>query len=136
MFVGSENITVELHYRKNKNGTVKVVRDVAEIPEIEKEKFQKVILQMKPLTWKKYNELQRSAMVTKGMTGSEDIDWLLYKEKKLLAVLVGWDSKDDKGQSVPVTPDNIYRIHPMIVEMALNEFDRMTLLGEEERKNS
>src|ERR1017187_2050936 len=123
MFVGNENITIELYYRKNKNGTIKVTRDLADIPEMDKEKFQKVSLQMKPMTWKKYNELQRSSMVSKGMTGSDEIDWLLYKEKKLLAVLVGWDSKDEKGQPVPVTPDNIYRIHPMIVETALNEFD-------------
>jgi len=136
MFVGSENVNIEIFYRKNNNGTMKVLRDLEGIAEMDKAKFKKVVLEMKPLTWKKYNDLQRSSLVSKGPVGADEIDWYAYKEKKIVSTLVGWDAKDDNGKPIPVSPDNIFKLHPMIVEMALNEFDRMTLLGEEERKNS
>jgi hypothetical protein len=51
-------------------------------------------------------------------------------------ILKGWDIKDKDGKSVPVNQENIFKLHPQIAETALSEFDRATLLSEEDRKNS
>ena len=136
MFVGNENIIVELFYRQGKNGSMRVARNLDLVEESEKSKFQKITLNMKPMTWKIYNDLQRNSTIDRGRGSGEEIDWLLYKEKKLVTVLVGWNAKNEKGEPIPVTPENIFKLHPMMVEMALNTFDSVTLLGEEERKNS
>ena len=63
-----------------------------------------------------------------------DIDWVAYKEKKLITILVGWDAKED-DKDVPLNESNIFRLHPAIAETALSAFDRLTLMTEDDRKN-
>jgi len=146
MFIEKDGeITVELYVRKFRNGTVRVESKIDEVPEKDRALFDKVTFRMRPLTWRQHNEVQRAATVTRPGMGS-DLDWVTYKERKLCTVLVGWDAKtkdttdaDGKvvpGKPVPVNDDNILRLAPQVAETLLGEFDRATMMGEDERKNS
>jgi hypothetical protein len=115
---------------------MRVARSLDGMTDDQKAVFKKLVVTLAPLNWKKYNETQRASMVDKGKGTGEEMDWLLYREKKLLAVMKAWDAKDEKGNPIPVTQENVFKLHPLIAEMIINEYDRVTFLGEEERKNS
>lgn len=137
MFIETDGeIKVELYIKKGSNGTVRVEPDLSETPDEEKSKFEKVGFTLRPLTWKQHNDVQRSATVTRGPGMGNELDWVLYKERKLCTVLTGWDAKNKEGKPVPVTEANIFRLCPQVAEMLLQEFDKATIMGEEERKNS
>lgn len=136
MFIESDGeVKVELFIKKSKNGSIKVLTSLKDIDEDERAKFEPSIFRMRPLTWKQHNDIQRAATVMKPGFGAE-LDWVLYKERKLCTVLIGWDAKDKDGKSVPVKDEHIFRLSPQIAETLLGEFDRATVVGEEERKNS
>lgn len=137
MFIEKDgNVKVELFIRKGGRGSVKIEVDPASIPENDKDKYEKSVFMMRPLTWKQHNDIQRAATVNHGPGMGSELDWVLYKERKLCSVLVGWDAKDKEGKAIPVNEDNIFRLNFQVAEALLQEFDRATILGEEERKNS
>jgi hypothetical protein len=136
MFIESGGeIAVEVYYKKGKNGTIKVKVDAESIPEKEKEAWTKASFTLKPLTWKQHNDIQRAATVNRGPGMGSDLDWVLYKERKLVTILKSWDAKDSDGKAVPVNQENIFKLCPQVAEALLNEFDKATVLGDEERGN-
>jgi len=136
MFIENDGaIKVELYIKKGNNGTVRVETSLAEISEQEHSKYEKEEFTLRPLTWKQHNDIQRSATVNRGPGIGTELDWVLYKERKLCTVLVGWGAKNKEGKPIPVTEANIFKLCPQIAETLLQEFDRATILGEEERKN-
>ena len=137
MFIEKEGeIKVSLFVRKFSNGASRVETTLDAIPEKDKSKFDKVEFTMRPLTWKQHNDVQRAATVNKGPGMGSDLDWVLYKERKLCTVLVGWDVKTKDGKAIPVSDENIFKLCPQVAETLLQEFDRATIMGDEERKNS
>jgi hypothetical protein len=136
MFVSNDLIEVNIFYKKSGRTNMTVVKDLEEIEdEKDREGFQKIVVKLSPMTWKQYNDLQRSSLVDKGMGLGEEIDWISWKEQKMITILREWDIVNSKGKPIPVTPDAIFKLHPFIAEAILNEFDRLTLVGDEERKN-
>ncbi len=134
MFIESSGeIAVEIYYKKAKNGTIHIKTDMTDVTD--KELWTKASFALKPLTWKQHNDIQRGATVNRGPGMGSDLDWVLYKERKLVTVLKSWDAKDADGKPIPVTQDNIFKLSPQIAEALLNEFDKATVLGEEERGN-
>ena len=129
-------VKIELYIKKGTSGRIRVETDLKDFPEAERAKFEKATFALRPLTWKQHNDLQRAATVNRGPGMGSELDWISYKEKKLCMVLVSWDAKDADGKPVPVTDDRIYKLNPQVAESLLQEFDRATILGEEERKNS
>lgn len=132
MFVNDKDLVeVVLYYKKNdKNNTLKVSRKMDDIPEDQKKLYVKVIFQMRLTNWKLYNDLQREALIDKGTGEGEQIDWIKYKETRLLKTLVSWDVKDKDGNKIPVNQETIFSLHPIMAEMLLNEYDRRTVLDE------
>jgi len=136
MFIESGGeIAVEIYYKQSANGTVHIKADSVEIPEKDKDVWKKASFTLKPLTWKQHNDIQRAATVNRGPGMGSDLDWVLYKERKLVTVLKSWDAKDASDKPIPVNQENIFRLCPQIAEALLNEFDKATVLGEEERGN-
>ena len=130
-----ETVKIELFIRKGSRGSVNVVTALEEVAEKDRAKYEKMAFSMRPLSWKQHNDIQRAATVNKGPGMGSELDWVLYKEKKLCAVLVGWDAKDKEGKAVPVTEENIFKLNFQIAEALLQEFDKATILGDDERKN-
>jgi hypothetical protein len=136
MFIEKDGeIKVTLYIRKFSNGSIRVEQHLEDIPEKDREKFNPATFTMRPLTWKQHNEVQRASTVNRGPGMGSDLDWVLYKERKLCTVLVGWDAKDKNDKPVPVTEERIFNLCPQIAETLLQEFDRATIMGDEERKN-
>lgn len=136
MFIESGGeIHISLYYKRASNGTVRVETDLKMIPEKERDKYIKAEFSLKPLTWKQHNDIQRSAMVNRGPGVGTELDWVLYKERKLCEVLVGWDAKDKNDKPIPVKEEHIFKLSPQIAEVLLQEFDKASVMGEEERKN-
>jgi len=78
-----------------------------------------------------YNDLQKNALVDKGTGMGDEIDWMKYKENKLIQVLVDWDAKNKDGTKMPINQEAIFNLHPTVAETLLNEYDKKTILGEE-----
>ena len=103
----------------------------------EKEKYSKVNLKMKQLTWGLYNELQENS-ITKGLNGDRTWNYKLYKENRLKNLVVSWDAKkkNEKGELVPVplNPESILSLSPDIAEAILSTYDSITLLDDAAEK--
>lgn len=59
-------------------------------------------------------------------TTSSQLDSILYRDMKIKQCLKEWDLKDDRGQVVKVTNDNIDSLTPDIAMEMLNAFERYT----------
>jgi len=133
MFIDSkELIEIPLFYKKNeKTGMLKIVRKIDAVPEDQRKEYVKVVFKMRPINWKIYNDLQRGALVDKGTGDGEQIDWIKYKETKLLHILADWDVKTKEGVKVTISQETVFNLHPAMAESLLNEYDKKTVLGEE-----
>ena len=136
MFITDDTIDIILFYKQTGPSTVRVVTTEKDIPDGEEEKYKKVTFKTRPLTWKQHNDIQSSATVDRGAGMGSELDWVKYKEAKLIAILSGWDATDSDGKNVPLSRDNIFKLQPIVAETILNEFDKKTMVGEEDRKNS
>jgi hypothetical protein len=135
MFVTDDTIKVTLYYRQISNGNIKIESSLDEVPEGKRDKYQALDVELKPMTWHTFNALQQKCTKNMGPGMGEELDWVRYKEEKLQVVLVKWSAVDKDGKPIPVTKDAIFRLHPRVAETILNEYDKITLLGEEEKKN-
>jgi len=135
MFITDDTLKVTIYWKQFHNGNIKVLTSLDEVEESKRKTFIALVVDLKPMTWKTYNELQRKCTKVMGPGMGEDLDWIKYKEEKMQAVLVGWDAKDKDTKPIPVNKENIFKLHPRIAETILNEYDKITLLGEEEKGN-
>lgn len=133
MFVDNkELIEIALFYKKiEKTGMLKVLRKIEDVEETQRKDYAKVVFKMRPINWKIYNDLQRNATIDRGTGDGEVIDWIKYKETKLLQILADWDAKNKDGSKMPINQETIFNLHPAIAESLLNEYDKKTVLGEE-----
>ena len=126
MFVDDKSLIKVLIYYKlgrNKRG-VRVETNLDEIPEEKRAEWKPANFELRPITWKMSNDLMRECRVKNPMTMLDEIDWISYKEKKLTMTVVKWDAKNDAGQPVPVSPDAVMKMHPLIAETLLSEYDK------------
>ena len=127
-------MSVSVHYRMMASG-VRVETDSSKIPEKQRSKYKTVTFKLRPLTWKLSNELKHKSMRLDPVFGGEEVDWILYKENKLKAVMEDWDYVDESGVKVPITDDAIFRMHPTIAEALLSQYDKESYMNETERKD-
>lgn len=132
MFIDSKDlITVELYWKRNeKNRSLIVLKEITSLTEDAKKTFTKTTLKMRPMGWGLYNELQRESTVDKGTGDGDQLDWIKYKENKLLKLLADWDAQDKEGKKIPINMESIKTLHPLIAELALSEYDTKSVLGE------
>jgi hypothetical protein len=129
----SGNIDITIWWRQTRNGNVKVETSPDKIPEEKRGSFQALTATMEPMTWGTYNELQERCSGKSDEGLGDELDWAKYKEEKLLTVMVEWDAKDDQGRHIPLTKEAVFSLHPKVAETLLSEYDKRTLMGEEEK---
>ena len=97
-----------------------------EVKEDARAKFSSVVINMRPLTWELFNDINEAAVI-KSNLGDRDWNYKLYKENKLKSIIVGWDAKkkNEKGELVqlPVNSESILNMAPEIAEIVLSEYD-------------
>ena len=92
----------------------------------------------KRLNWKDQNIINSQALkVINNKDGSvaTQWDWLRYRDLKLKTCLKRWSVTDDKGQSVPVSDENIDRLAPEVADELLKNYEKVAEPSEEDLKN-
>ena len=139
MFIEQQKyIEVELYYKNSKSGnSIKVLAptDISKMKPDEKAKFTKVLLKLRPMSWRTYNDLMRESKTTNPITMAEDTDWSTYRERKLIRLLAEWDAIDKNGNPVQINEETIMSLHPIFAESIINEYDKKVYMDEEEQKN-
>lgn len=133
MFI-REDETVEIHIycRKNKNRYIALTeKDYKNIAEVDKAKYEMLVVKMRELTWGLFNQLQDAAMIT-GSDGEQRFNYRLYKENRLKQLIKEWSAKDKDGKSIMVSENMISHLSPAIAETILKAYDEITQVGEEE----
>jgi hypothetical protein len=128
-----DNIKITLHVRSSPGRGLRVETDPAKVAEKEKADWKPITFTMKPLTWGIQNNILRAATQTDPVTQLSRTDWYTFKEKKLLNAIAAWDAKNG-DKDIPVSPENILKLHPMVAETLLQEYDRHSYLDEDEKK--
>lgn len=104
----------------------------------DKDKYKKITVSMKILTWNLYNDLQDAASVFDPMEGRNKFNFRKYKEEKLKRLIVKWDAttadKDGNQIPVPVNDKNILSLAPSIAETLLSDYDDLSIMDTEEEK--
>ena len=140
MFIdNNKNVDIVVYYRKLGYHYVtysgKDFED-KEFTDEEKEKFKKLTVQMKQLSWGLYNELQESSIEVDA-EGNRKFNGKRYKEFRLTRLISGWDAtiqKDDKEVKINPNEQTIKSLSPDIAEAILNAYDQLMYLSEEEEK--
>ena len=133
----SDHIEVTIYYKESGAHYIAYNKKDFEskVKEESKAKFATVTLQMKPLTWGLYNNINEAAVI-RTVSGDRDWNYKLYKENKLKTIIIGWDAKrkNEKGDlvPVPVNQEAIMNMAPEIAEIALSEYDAVMSLDEDE----
>jgi hypothetical protein len=142
MFVEEDLLTIVIYYQKEGLHYLafneKTFNDM-ELSEEDKNKYKKLTVKARQLTWGLYNDLQESAMVEDEL-GNRRWNYKIYKENKLRKIIAAWDAKmkneNDEMVKAPINPKTIGKMAPEIAEVLLNTYDQMTLIdGEEEKKS-
>ena len=137
MFIDS-NITIDIkvYWRKIKSryeafSNLEFRR--LKLSDEEKKKYSVLNVKAVELTWELHNQLQESAMDDNG----EDRRWNFrkYKENKLKKIVKEWDAQD-RGKPVPVIEQTILNLSPSIAEAIIRSYDEISIMTEEEEKNS
>jgi len=140
MFIdNNKNVDIVVYYRKLGYHYVtysgKDFED-QEFTDEEKEKFKKLTVQMKQLSWGLYNELQENS-VEVDSEGNRKFNGKKFKEFRLTRLISGWDAtiqKDDKEVKINPNEQTIKSLSPDIAEAILNAYDQLMYLSEEEEK--
>ena len=124
--------TIPIYYYVNAKG--KIIKVFSKYPDKKDDRYtlKSIEFKMQPLTWGRYRELNRQCCIKGNLN---DMDYLLMKEKKIVDGIVDWDILDDKGNKVEINKENIFNLHPMIVETLANEYDELSYVSKKERKD-
>jgi len=124
--------TITIYFYVNAKG--KIIKVFAKCPEKKDERYvlKSIEFKMQALTWGLYRDLNRQCARNGNLN---DIDYLLMKEKKIVDGIVDWDIVDDKGNKVEINKENIFNLHPMIVETLANEYDELSYVSKKQKKD-
>jgi hypothetical protein len=141
MFV-TENSTVDIAIFYKKVGMHYLAYSETEfnnedLEEEDREKYKKITVKMRQLTWGLYNDLQEGA-VDLDQEGNRRFNYKKYKELRLVRLVAGWDATRSDAQgndvAVKVSEKAIKCLAPEIAESILNAYDQMMYLSEEDEK--
>lgn len=81
------------------------------------------------MTWKDQNEIWSKCLkqITDGQGKSRtELDGITYRDLKLKTCLKKWNIKNDAGEDIPVSSDNIDKLIPEVALEMLETFERIT----------
>lgn len=142
MFIEDNDTTqIVIHYKKTgKTYVAYGDQDFKEAitDEKEKDKFKKLTVNMKIITWGTYNDLQETSSVYDQNLGRNVFNFKKYKEEKLRRLISSWDAtridKDGKTVPVPVNEKSIMSLAPSIAEALISQYDDVSILDDEDEK--
>lgn len=99
---------------------------------------QSIISYWKTLTWKEYMDLLgQSIRYKKDIDGNpvQFVDGLALRQNKIAMCLKKWDLKDDEGNDISVTPDNINQLPAEIANEMVSYFEQLSELSSDDMKH-
>jgi len=69
----------------------------------------------KRLTWEMHKGIMSAVMVM-NVQGQSLVDLFKLMDLKVKTQIAEWSLKDDKGDNLPVTPENIGRLDPLLIQ--------------------
>jgi len=88
----------------------------------------------KPRSWQVNNLIIQNSQTYNPQTGAEELDIIKYQDNLIKQCMISWDLKDEEGNDVPITPDNIDDLPLEIVRYLVSTYDRSNIMSSEERK--
>ncbi len=93
----------------------------------------KIETRWRRLRWKDHNAIfsrcMKNVPIADGKT-SVEMDVISFRDMKLKTCLKWWSLKDDDGQEVPVSEENIDNLIPEVAHQLLDDFEKVTELSE------
>ena len=100
--------TIDIYF-KEENGSLEVIE--APSPEDKFEKFS-----FKRPNWQETRIVSSASVLVDANTGKAIIDPFKYMDLRLKLLLKDWTLKDQEGNKLPITYDNIDKLHPLLVQ--------------------
>jgi hypothetical protein len=88
----------------------------------------------KPRSWQVNNLIIQNSQTYNPQTGAEELDIIKYQDNLIKQCMISWDLKDEEGNDVSITPDNIDDLPLEIVRYLVSTYDRSNIMSSEERK--
>jgi hypothetical protein len=124
MFVKDQEKTeITIHYRELGNGRVSVRSSLAGVKAEDQALYKSAKFTMLVFNWKQSNDLLRESRRRNQVTQTDEIDWETHRERRLVRALTAWDLKDAEGKDVPLTPENIFKMYPQIIDALIYLYD-------------
>jgi len=124
MFIDEKNyIKAKIYYKIQKANSIQVETSLDKILEDKRPLYKEVNIELKPMTWKASNDLMRESRTKNMQSGTYDIDWITYNEKKIKMILHSWDIKNEAGKDVPINESTIGSMHPSVAQAILSIYD-------------
>lgn len=143
----SERIEIDVYYKKDGRRLIAYNQDelndhIDEGDIEDPSEFKHINVIARQMDWGIYNDINESAYEITDVGGSHERYFNLksYKKNKLLRVIVQWSltTKDPNGadRPVPISSQTLDKLHINIAEKIIAEYDRQSLMSEEELKKS
>jgi len=143
-------IEIEIYYKRDglawfvyNDEEFKKLKERKTISDEEAIKYKCIKITARQLDWGTFNDAQEAAYQTvTGLDGQQErrFNLKLYKEAKLLRIILNWNLcksvNDRQVMPLEVKPEVIEQLPIPIVEKLLTEYDRQSILTEEELKKS
>ena len=103
----------------------------------EKEKFKKLTVKMRQLTWGLHNEIQEGSVDTDTDDNGDQqrlFNHKKYKELRLTKLMHSWDATTEDDSKAKVSECTIKSLAPEIAESILNLYDDLMYLSEDDEK--
>ena len=144
LFANNTTIDIDLFYvvEKTKSGSpiVRVLEDseaaLLKADPTKKDKVKQNRFTFTQLTWSASNTLLQKATEFNHVSNSSDVNWNLYRDKRLKTLLLDWDIKDAAGVKIPVSEAAVDALSVSIALALLNKYDEAISVDKEaEEKN-
>lgn len=137
-FVTGERFPISVKYTTKKLGSgiigVVVLKNDEEVKKAEAagKKIEQINTQWQQANWKQSHELIRAATIWDPMAGERTMDYQKYRYIILENQMVGWDVKNEQGDIIPLSKENVGLLAPSVASALVDGYLSSTSMAEKE----
>lgn len=132
------DISIYYTFQKNKKGaeTLNILEEEEAKKKIEaeakedKKSVEVLNTKWKQVSWREQNQIIQECQIQNPMTGQNEVEWTVYRDKRIKTLLVDWDM-DHEGRKIPVSPDLIDQLPAEVILKLYDNFEKATSLDDE-----
>lgn len=136
-------IVIELYYQVKKNArgqrqfrilTEKEAQAMAPQEEGKEKHYEILETKWRPQTWQTNNSLLKNSMTYNKVSGASELDWSAYQQNVFKYCLQSWNVKDEQGNAVPPSPENVGMLPSNIARALIQKYDEALMIDDDEKK--